>query len=54
MFDWRVAVMVAYMAAGLLIVGNIAYRFFKGKSLYEYALIVPCYWAGFAALIKFL
>lgn len=46
--------MVAYMAAGLLIVGNIAYRVFTGKSIKSYAFIVPCYWAGFAALIKFL
>lgn len=54
MFDWKVAVMVAYMAVGLLIVGSIAYRYITGKTLFEYALIIPCYWAGFAALIKFL
>lgn len=52
MFDWRMAVFAAFMIVGLVFVVDIALRYFMGKPVKAYALIVPLYWAAFHGFVK--
>ena len=52
MFDWRMAVFAALIIVGLVVVVDITLRYFMGKPVKAYALIVPLYWAAFHGFVK--